>query len=188
MYQGRGKGCVYLYVCVLESTLLCAHLYVCARLRGSDMKQPLKAKVNGLTVTCSWGLTLAHTQGESSTAASQPQCFCRKAKLTKLWLVCFRNFGGFISVQDTRSRLFLITVPHNDGFILRWWMVGDLFFFIHIVNIILGNICAVKQTSNTAMHLVCCFMIVKSSDGLINARSQMFICHIHKDLMWKKTR
>lgn len=41
-----------------------------ARLRGSDKKQPLKSKVNGLTVTCSVGLTVAHTQGESSTTAS----------------------------------------------------------------------------------------------------------------------
>lgn len=62
--------CVCVSVYVFVSTWQCAHLYVCARLRGSDMKQPLKAKVNGLTVTCSRGLTLAHTQGESSTAAS----------------------------------------------------------------------------------------------------------------------
>ena len=57
-------------VCVRALAWQCAHLYVCARLRGSDMKQPLKAKVNGLTVTYSQGLTLAHTQGESSAAAS----------------------------------------------------------------------------------------------------------------------
>lgn len=56
MYQGS-EGCVcarlYLSVDVFVSTWQCAHLYVCARLRGSDMKRPLKAKVNGLTVTCS---------------------------------------------------------------------------------------------------------------------------------------
>lgn len=28
-----------------------AHSYVCSRLKGSDMKQQLKAEVNGLTVT-----------------------------------------------------------------------------------------------------------------------------------------
>lgn len=43
-------------VCVwggVVSTRQCMHLYVRGTLRGSDTKQPLKAKVNGLTVTCS---------------------------------------------------------------------------------------------------------------------------------------
>lgn len=57
-------------VCVSVRACQRAHLYVCARLRGSDMKRQLKAKVNGLTVTSSRGLTVARTQGESSTAAS----------------------------------------------------------------------------------------------------------------------
>lgn len=37
---------------------------------GSDMRRRLKAKVNGLTVRGSGGLTVARTQGESSTAAT----------------------------------------------------------------------------------------------------------------------
>lgn len=39
---------------------------------GSDMRRPLKAKVNGLTVRGSGGLTVARTQGESSMAATAP--------------------------------------------------------------------------------------------------------------------
>lgn len=51
-----------------------------ARLRGSDMKQPLKAKVNGLTVTWSLGLTVAHPQGESSKTASTFSVLLMEAK------------------------------------------------------------------------------------------------------------
>lgn len=66
MYQGGDNMSGGVFVFVWQ----CAHWYVCARLWGSDMKQLLKAEVNGLTVACSWGLTLANTQGESSVAES----------------------------------------------------------------------------------------------------------------------
>lgn len=53
----RPRGSVRICMCVQDSG-------------GSDMRQPLKAKVNGLTVRGSGGLTVACTQGESSTAAA----------------------------------------------------------------------------------------------------------------------
>lgn len=38
--------------CRVMSTWKCLHLYVRQRLGGSDTQPRLKAKVNGLTVTC----------------------------------------------------------------------------------------------------------------------------------------
>ena len=63
---------VHIRVCVYTRKEVFACVLVCLLLSGSDREQRLKAKVNGLSVTFSGGLTLAPTQGESSCRASPP--------------------------------------------------------------------------------------------------------------------
>lgn len=84
------------------------------------MKQPLKAKVNGLTVTSSQSLTVARTQGESSTAASAASVLLVEGQINRAMASLFTEFWRVYLSQEYRVKTHsLITVPPCNGFILE---------------------------------------------------------------------
>lgn len=87
------------------------------------MRQPLKAEVNGLTVTCSPGLTLAsYTRGISHVCRGGTTVSAGRLNELSCGLFVSGIFGGVYPSQGYKVDTWaLITLPHPDVFILRWW-------------------------------------------------------------------